>query len=149
MADQIPDQVPSLNIDHGGLGGLTVTSPPQVEAGVGDELPPEPVLNEWQVPELSIQHPEAEAAPQVEPRKFDVHANLADAMVLVGDIYNQAGTLSEALAGHIRNATAQPELHGVLTRLQNLLGEFRHAVDQIESSFSEELSLKIADSVGV
>lgn len=152
MAEQIPDQVPSLNVTHGGLGGLTVTAPPQIETVDGQDDAGAPSQDEVSQDEGHTElppQPAPEPVSDVVARMFDIHANVGDAMVLVGDIYNQAGQLSEALTGHLRNSVAQPELHGVLSRLQNLLGEFRHAVDQIESSFSEELAGKIADSVQV
>ena len=77
----------------------------------------------------------------------DPMATPGAALIAVGKFYNDAGMLSAALTKHMRTTAGEPELFSFLQRLQNVLGDFRHAVEQIESGISEHLRNSIEEAV--
>jgi hypothetical protein len=96
------------------------------------ELPPVPAaeeLVEWRKPEVTRLNP---------------GESIANALVRIGEIYNDAGLVSAALSRHLPTCATQPELHSFLHRIQNALGEFRNTVTQIEAGISDELQKAIA-----
>ena len=131
----------------------------QLEAEEALKQPAEAAPVESPAPGAADTQPQFLSAPEVEPEpepapepvaapvSRDPKANVANALIALGRIYNDAGDVSDALSTHLRNVAGEPELHGFLHRMQTLLGEFRNAVTQIETGMSDRLADAIAAAV--
>jgi hypothetical protein len=123
------------------------TSPDVVEDDEDAELIPD---EEWQHPVLGPHERDPNEQPDVVVSadvSRDPGASVAAALMGVGKLYNDAGVLSTGLSKHIPAVAAEPELHSFLQRMQIALGEYRHAVSQVEDAMSDRLREAIEHGV--
>lgn len=106
------------------------------------------VTSHIQMDDPIVQYEDDEVEPTINSDiTSDPNSTPASAMLAIGRIYNDAGMVSAAISNHLRTTAGQPELFSFLQRMQHALGDFRHAVDQVESSASEEFLDAIESAV--
>lgn len=116
--------------------GLTVTHPENGDASETDE--------EEEEAEIDVNDAEIDARLAEDAETKDVlaetpHATIAQTLAEIGAFYNKGEALSRQLSVHLRNTGGEPELHSYLLRIQTQIGEFRHAMDHLDNSVSDDL----------
>ena len=122
-------------------GGLTTTS---AMAASTSTMEPSPFTSVYDEEESEPEYIEPTVNHEI---NLDPMSTPGAALLAVGKFYNEAGVLSAALTKHMRTSAGEPELFSFLQRLQNVLGEFRVTVEQIESGISEHLRSSIEEAV--
>ena len=128
--------------------GLEVTSQPAPEASpVEAEVAAAAEAQTEQIapaPVAPVLYEHLDVQPSAKrPEDGTVAATLVD----IGVAHNLLGKISLDISKLLPKLAAEPELHGFLQRTQNLCGDFRHALDQLDYGLSEHLREAMANGI--